>query len=230
VFMRVLNVSTYRLSDLEQSQFEALALVLCIKGLYYSSHVHKSDMRSLKKLLKCGQEKLSRSIKTAKSLGWIIENNGLIAKPCSDNSENIQFECKNLTLSNVENEIRKLVITNHISKWQKVNSLYKEAKQPKTLKQFKSAKKRLIKWGCQNYVAKGLSYTAFKKELGVSKSKAIELIKELTLDGKILKLVHKKKVFNCFDENLNLFDSFKVFTHRNTTYYQESNYYIIASI
>ena len=228
--MRVLNISTYRLSDLEKSQYEALALVLCIKGLYSSSHVHRKDFRSLKNLLKCGQSKLSRSIKTAKRLGWIIEDNGLIAKPCSDNSENIQFECKNLTLSNIENEIKKLVITNHISKWQKVNSLYKEAKQPKTLKQYKNAKKRLIKWGCQNYLAKGLSYTAFSKELEVSKSKTIELIKQLTSEGKLLKLVHRKKVFNCFDEKLNNFDRLKLFTYKNNTFYQESNYYIIASI
>lgn len=138
---------------------------------------------------------------------------------------NGKFYVENITLKNVSKELIKLTICNHIEINEKVTSLKQVANNPKSVKEYKTAKRLVQKWNVDKFDTDGgLSYSAIAKKANVSIKTAISYIKELVNCGKV-----KKQTFKLDFFNPNFIKSDKnVFEFKGILFYQASNKYSLA--
>lgn len=208
--------------------FDALAFAVCIKLKFSSSCLHKSDVRNLKKLFSIWSEKAGKIIQNALEYGYIKEYGSFYVVPKlkdTFNNGTLSIETENITLKNVRKELIKLTICNHIHINEKVQSLKQKASNPKTLKEYKTAKKLTKKWNVTKFNTDGgLSYSAIAKKANVSVKTAIKYINELVSANIIKKQTFKIEFFNPVfiksDKN--------IFEHRNILFFQQSNRYTLA--
>lgn len=222
------HISVYAIKEARESseRFDAFAFAVCIKLKFSSSVLHKSDIRHLKALFGIGTDKASKVLKNALQYGYLKEyGKYYIANKLKADYNNCQIDVQNITLKNVSKELIKLTICNHIKINEKVASLKEKASNPKTLKEYKTAKRLIDKWNVNKFDTEcGLSYSAIAKKANVSIRTAITYIKELVESGKIKKQTFKLEFFNYefikSDKN--------VFEFKNILFYQPSNKYSLA--
>lgn len=232
---KTLNISVVNLNEAlsNKDMFDAFALAIAIKLKYSSSVMHKTDIRTLKLTFGVGTDKASKAFKNAVRFGYISEYENMfvankVAAEYYGNTKLI-FDCA-ITLKNVIRELKKLSILNHISVNDKVCSLKKTASNPSNLKEFKSAKAKISKWGVNKFDTDGgLSYNAIAKSAKISQRTAITLIKELVSEAKIVKKTFKLEIFNNFIENKGL-NLKNVFEFNGISFFQRSNVYSPCSI
>lgn len=227
---KTLNISIVKLNQAlsDKKMLDAFALAICVKLKYSSSVIHKTDVRTLKLTFGVGTQKASEAFKNAVSFGYISEYENMfvankVAAEYYGNTK-LVFDCA-ITLKNVIRELKKLSILNHISVNDKVYSLKSTASNPSNLKEFKSAKAKISKWGINKFDTDGgLSYNAIAKVARTSQRTAITLIKELVSEAKIKKQTFKLEFFNKFIENKGL-NLKNVFEFNGIAFYQRSNQY-----
>lgn len=222
------NISIYEIKEARMSseKFDALAFAVCIKLKFSSSVLHKHDIRHLKSLFGIGTDKASKVLKNALEYGYIKEyGKYYVAVKLRAEYNNGKIDTKNITLKNVRKELVKLTICNHIHVNEKVASLKEKVSNPKTLKDYKTAKGLIDKWNVNKFDTDGgLSYCAIAKKADVSVRTAISYIKELVESGKIKKETFKLEFFNP-----NFINSGKnVFEYKNILFYQASNKYSLT--
>jgi Fic family protein len=222
------KISVYAIKEARESaeRFDAFAFAVCIKLKFSSSVLHKSDIRHLKALFGIGTDKASKVLKNALKYGYVKEyGKYYVAVKLKAEYNNCQIEIQNITLKTVSKELIKLTICNHIGINEKVTSLKQKASNPKTLREYKTAKRLCDKWNVNNFETDGgLSYSAIAKKANVSIRTAILYIKELVESGKI-----KKKTFKLEFFNPNFIKSDKnIFESKNILFYQPTNKYYLA--
>ena len=207
-------------------RFDALAFSMCIKLKFSSSCLHKSDIRNIKQLFSIGTEKASKVLKNALMYGYIREYGDFYIVPkFKQPFNNAKLYVDNITLKIVKKELIKLTICNHIKVNEKVYSLKQTAKNPKTLKEYKTAKDLLNKWNVNRFdTGGGLSYSAIAIKANVSIKTAITYINEIIESGKIKKQTFKLEFFNpeFIKSGKNIFE------YKNILFYQPSNKYSLA--
>lgn len=222
------QISIYKIKEARESaeRFDAFAFAVCIKLKYSSSMLHKADVRNIRSLFSIGTEKARKVLKNALKYGYIKEY-GRFYVACKIKSDfnNNKIETKNITLKTVSKELKKLTIINHISSNEKVSSLKNMASNPKTLKEYKTAKRLIQKWNVNNFDTDGgLSYCSIAKKANISIRTAIKYIKELVTDGKIKKQTFRLEFFNpeFIKSDTNIFE------YKGILFYQQSNKYSLA--
>lgn len=222
------KISVYAIKEARESaeRFDAFAFAVCIKLKFSSSVLHKSDIRHLKALFGVGTDKASKVLKNALKYGYVKEyGKYYVAVKLKAEYNNCQIDLQNITLKTVSKELIKLTICNHIGINEKVTSLKQKASNPKTLREYKTAKRLIEKWNVNNFKTDGgLSYSAIAKKANVSIRTAILYIKELVESGKIKKQTFKLEFFNS-----NFIKSDKnIFEFKNILFYQPTNKYYLA--
>lgn len=222
------HISIFKINEARESaeRFDAFAFAVCIKLKYSSSVIHKADIRTIRSTFGIGTEKASKVLKNALEYGYLKEyGKYYVAEKIKSEYNNIDIEVDKITLKTVSKELKKLTILNHISNNEKVNSLKEKASNPKSLKEYKKAKRLLDKWNVNKFDTDGgLSYTAIAKKANVSIRTAIKYIKELVETGKLKKQTFKIEFFNPefikSDKN--------IFEYKGILFYQQSNRYTLA--
>ena len=222
------NISVYAIKEARESseRFDAFAFAVCIKLKFSSSVLHKSDIRHLKSLFGIGTDKASKVLKNALKYGYINEyGKYYVAVKLKAEYNNCKIDIQNITLKTVSKELIKLTICNHIEINEKVTSLKEKASNPKTLREYKTAKRLTSKWNVNKFNNDGgLSYSAIAKKANVSIRTAILYIKELVESGKIKKQTFKLEFFNP-----NFIKSDKnIFEYKRILFYQPTNKYYLA--
>ena len=222
------NISVYAIKEARESseRFDAFAFAVCIKLKFSSSVLHKSDIRHLKPLFGIGTDKASKVLKNALKYGYINEyGKYYVAVKLKAEYNNCKIDIQNITLKTVSKELIKLTICNHIEINEKVTSLKEKASNPKTLREYKTAKRLTSKWNVNKFNNDGgLSYSAIAKKANVSIRTAILYIKELVESGKIKKQTFKLEFFNP-----NFIKSDKnIFEYKRILFYQPTNKYYLA--
>lgn len=222
------HISIFKIKEARESaeRFDAFAFAVCIKLKYSSSVIHKADIRSIRTAFGMGTEKASKVLKNALEYGYIEEYHSYYkAIQVKSEYDNVNIQVDKITLKTVSKELKKLTILNHISNNEKVTSLKEKASNPKSLKEYKKAKRLVDEWNVNKFDTDGgLSYTAIAKKANISVRTAIKYIKELVEAGKI-----KKQTFKLDFFNPEFIKSEKyIFEYKGILFYQQSNKYSLA--
>lgn len=178
---------------------EALAFAILLKLKFRSSTLHydrerdgKTKLRALAPFFRMGNVKLMRAIKNGLKFEYLRQEGNLIIAnkvKCLDyHNYYINFDGqKNYEIKDIEKELEKAFVYCHI---ETLEYLVHKKDNPKNFKSVKQAKKDSLKlelYGIKedSIVDNKVSYKTWATHLGVSRSYAISLIKEMVKEGRI---------------------------------------------
>lgn len=153
-----------------KERLEALAFAMMIKLTFVSSSVQSPTYDRLRSIFGMGNAKLKRLITNGLKYGYLKRVNGaLYATPIKEVgfNEYLKFPFKTASFlpevkcsfkhKDIKNKIRSTVIQNHIRKQTECNVTIKKASAPKNANQLRSAKRKLKRKRCKEFVCYGLS-------------------------------------------------------------------------
>lgn len=188
-----------------KTALDALSLCVMVKIAFRSGVVKEAKARRLMDLFHVSYKRLKPAIIEGVRRGYFtLEKGTLIAKRIrSEKGYDVALDFNDATpgacpatMTQVCNQLRMLVLYNHIAKQNDLQDTVTKARSPKPgeLQQMKSARKKLCKKGMseQSFVGDDgfrLSYKAIASLLNVCRSRAISIVKRICASGCVGKIL-----------------------------------------
>lgn len=186
----------------DEKQFvKAFALAIFIKHKFVSSTVTNFTIDKLHKCTGLHATTIKKRLKVLLNLGFVEFSNGgnrkhLTIKSMSSHnkSRNVDLSCIVFdSIKDIEKSLLALVIVEIQKRKDYAKQIINSAKNPKTLKECKSAKRkcRLFGYG-REYIENGISYKRIAKELGVCVQKALKIVR-YAVEKLFLEVFHRQR-------------------------------------
>ncbi|MGJ7024999.1 hypothetical protein [Petrimonas sulfuriphila] len=172
-----------------KDRLEALSFAILVKDKFTSSMVNNATIRSCKELFKIGSTRTSRIIKNGLEYGYLRREKGaLIANKIKAKGYNVKIELDGNNLNSVMDIVRKSVLLNHIKVQNRITDTFQSASNPKFLKEYKSARKRVVRGmtGLTDYGHYGTSTARVMEVTNTKRTKARAIVGSLVLSGKLI--------------------------------------------